>query len=259
MWRNHLKTSLTAHSHSMYLPSAMHYKHMTHSRRQSERPFESFSDFWMFCARWWQTKDSKKRLRRALANGATPANRGCSPLGLPQALSRPLSPQSKVSGGKRVSKATQWVRDMTSVLFLICCLTWGGLGIVGIAWMLDSEPPIKMLDYTVAPVYPGGTTVAVADVERNLSRKCDAVYSRRFVDSRGAIFPLESDTSMGASAIKSMDTRQPGKLIFAAEIPASAAPGKGMLITPLRYNCNPWHSMRPITMSLEMQAEVLAP
>lgn len=158
-----------------------------------------------------------------------------------------------------MAKATQWVRDMTSVLFLICCLTWGGLGIVWVQWAFDNDPPIKMLNYSVVPVYPGGTTLAVADVTRDLSRNCDAVYSRHFVDSTGAIFPIESDTSMGSSAVQTMDKRNPGKLIFTAHIPERAAPGMGTLVTPLSYTCNPWHGLRPITMSLEMQAKVLAP
>ena len=158
-----------------------------------------------------------------------------------------------------MSKATKWLEQITGPLILISAITWGFMAAMGVYWAFDDSPPIKLTSYTVSPAYPGGTMLAVADVDRNLARNCDATYSRRFVDSRGAIHAIEPDTSMGANSIRALDARNPGKLIFTAPIPEWAPPGKGMIVTPMRYTCNPWHFWRPITFSLEMQAEVLTP
>lgn len=128
-----------------------------------------------------------------------------------------------------------------------------------LVWSLDDKPPIRLDKYSVSPAFAGGSMLVVADVERDLSRKCNAVYSRRFVDSEGAIHAIEPDTSMGSNSIMAMDKRSPGKLIFMVPVPRGSPPGMGQIVTPLRYTCNPWHYRYPITLSLEMNAEVLAP
>ena len=156
-------------------------------------------------------------------------------------------------------RATNWVRDNTGPLLLVCLLTWGGLGISALVWAMDDAPPIKLLGYSVTPVHPGGTMLVVADVKRDLTRNCTATFSRQFVDSRGALHAVESDTSVSASNIRAMDARNPNKLIFTVPTTWDTPPGKSLIITPLQYNCNPWHAMRPIALSLEMQAEVLSP
>ena len=158
-----------------------------------------------------------------------------------------------------MAKATWWVRDNAGLLLMVCLLTWGGLGVTAAMWALDDSPPITLTRYTVTPVQPGGTMLVIADVQRDTHRNCTATYSRRFVDSRGAIHALEGDTTMSAAGIRDMDKRSPGKLIFTVPTRWDTPPGKGLIVTPLSYNCNPWQSWRPLTMTLEMQAEVLAP
>lgn len=158
-----------------------------------------------------------------------------------------------------MTKATQWVRNLLPVFLMVGCITWGGLAAIAAVWAFDDALPFKVLRYTATPTYPGGTMLVIADVERDLSRNCDAVYSRRFVDAAGAQHPVESDTTMGHSAIFAMDKRNPNKLIFPVPIPESAAPGMGLVVTPIQYVCNPWHWRRPITASIEMTGEVLRP
>ena len=158
-----------------------------------------------------------------------------------------------------MSKATSWaIRLVPASIFVIAMCVAFMVAMV-LVWSRDNEPPFLLHRYTVTPAYPGGTMLVVADVERNLSRQCEALYSRRFVDSSGAMHAIEPDTSMGVNSIKSMDRRSPGKLIFTVPISKDTPPGKGLIVTPLQYTCNPWHYRYPITMSLEMEAQVLAP
>lgn len=158
-----------------------------------------------------------------------------------------------------MAKATSWIQHNTGLLLAICLLTWGGVGLTAAVWALDDDPPFRTLSYTVTPTVPGGSMIVIADVKRELHRDCTSTYSRRFVDSRGAIHALESDTTISAAGIRDMDKRSPGKLIFTVPVSYDTPPGKGLIITPISYNCNPWQSWRPLTMNLEMVGEVLPP
>lgn len=158
-----------------------------------------------------------------------------------------------------MSRFSQWAANSVFGLnmFGVACMAIAAMWVLG--WYLDSKPPLVMTGYTVSPAYPGGTMIAVLDVQRDLSRNCRAEYSRRFVDSAGALHSIESDTTMTATAIRKSEDRNPGKSIFAMVVPYGAAPGPGKIITPLKYYCNPWHNLYPLDVSLEVDALVLEP
>lgn len=158
-----------------------------------------------------------------------------------------------------MSRFSQWAANSVFGLnmFGCACLAIAAMWVLG--WYLDSKPPLVMTHYAVSPAYPGGTMVAVVDVQRDLSRNCRAEYSRRFVDSQGASHSIESGTLMTAQAIKAAEARNPGKSIFAVVVPYGAPPGNSKILTPLVYYCNPWHNMYPLEVSLELDATVLTP
>ncbi len=162
-----------------------------------------------------------------------------------------------------MNKATQFVIAARPFLFFTLLVTWGGLLFAWLAfataWALDDDPPIVMTGYTVSPAYPGGTMLAVADVQRDLSRHCDVIFSQRFVDSNGAFAPIEPNTIMSAADIRAAEKRTPGKLMFTVPTAFDVPPGKSLIVTSQQYFCNPWHTLwRPLPVTFEMQAEVLA-
>ena len=138
-------------------------------------------------------------------------------------------------------------------------LAWGLLIVsaLGLGLMIaDDEPPFVMLGYTTEPVRPGGVLRVDADVRRDLGRECSATFSRHMIDATGTRIDLAGTRHMTADAIRGLDAASPGKLRLALPIPAYAAVGRAVLVTPLIYECNAWHGLRPIQTTAALAFEV---
>lgn len=227
------------------------------SQQQSVPGFESFSDFWQTYVKLLQMSASKKRRGRAWAESEIGLRRGHLQGQPSSVFSLPRSRSLSNSEDEHMSKLSRLVNRFTGLSVLIAVFTWGFMAAMAFAWAFDDKPPFKMLDYTITSAPQGGTMLVFANVKRDLTRHCDATYSRRMVDSRKVIFTLEPDTTMSASAIGGMDLDDPDKLRFAVRVPYGVAPGPVEILTPLQYVCNPWHALRPITTTVRMRGEVL--
>jgi hypothetical protein len=118
-------------------------------------------------------------------------------------------------------------------------------------WAADRTAPFQLLSYDAPPTRAGEEVVIKARAHRDLSRKCSAIYSRMFIDSRGNMFDLTEGTRMvNADTITEMNRRSPDGLTIKVQIPANAEPGPAVVMTALEYVCNPLHQIYPIQVTL---------
>ncbi len=125
-------------------------------------------------------------------------------------------------------------------------------------WGMDREPPFYLVEATSTPVKPGSNTTIKAIVKRDLSRKCNVVYSRVFYDSVGTRFDLtDTPQKTNAKGLDDLDRRTPNELKIGVEIPEAAQRGTGAVVTFLDYDCNPVHRFYPISVVMSVNVEVL--
>ena len=149
--------------------------------------------------------------------------------------------------------------NMTSLLERSAWLAWAliVLSMIGAAWMIaDTDPPFRMLSYESTPARPGGILRVDAVVQRALSRRCSVTFSRHLFDSEGTRIDISPAVVMTADALEGLDRAAPGQLRLAISIPAHTLPGPARLVTPLQYQCNAWHAIRPIETTIVMVVEI---
>jgi hypothetical protein len=122
--------------------------------------------------------------------------------------------------------------------------------------VLDDQPPFKMIAYTTQPVKPGGVLRVEALVKRDMTRPCSVVFSRHIFDSVGTRHDISAATPMTVVALQGLEKATPGRLVLAVKLPDHIALGKAQLVTPLVYQCNAWHSLKPIEETMTMTFEV---
>jgi hypothetical protein len=152
------------------------------------------------------------------------------------------------------------MQTATTILYRSAWLAWLLIGIsgAGLAWMIsDSTPPFSLTGY-VANVPRRGELLRVdATVWRDLDRNCSVAFSRHIFDAAGVRWDVLASANMTAFALRQLDEQAPGHLRLAVPIPAGAAVGPAKLVTPLEYQCNPWHGIRPIESTMTIDFEVL--
>lgn len=148
---------------------------------------------------------------------------------------------------------------MTTMLQRSAWLAWALLvaSMLGAGMMMaDTEPPFRMLSYTVNSPRPGELLRVNAQVERQLDRGCSVRFGRYILDSTGTRMDVLDATQMTAAAVRGLDAVAPGRLSLAVRVPDHAAPGKAHLVTPLAYTCNAWHAIRPIETTMVVDFEI---
>jgi hypothetical protein len=108
----------------------------------------------------------------------------------------------------------------------------------------------------VGAVKPGGVLRIEAKVRRDLSRKCSVQFSRHIFDSQGTRHDISAETMMTFAALQGLEQVTPGRLVLAVHLPPHIALGKARLVTPLIYQCNVWHSVKPIETTMVVDFEV---
>lgn len=154
-------------------------------------------------------------------------------------------------------KTTHFYAAASYLVFLgtLCVLL---AGVQVIRWALDYMPPFSLLDYSATPAKPGQMTTIRANVRRDLKRRCGVHYSRSFSDAIDARTELTAgEQYMNADALDALNRMMPDKLALSVLIPSSAAPGIGVVMVVLDYQCNPLQTLYPISMVLLMNVEVL--
>lgn len=148
---------------------------------------------------------------------------------------------------------TNWLREHIIVSWILN-ITWV---LIAGYWALDRTPPFTLAGYTIEDVRPGETTIVRATVKRDLHRGCSAIYSRYMYDRNGVKYNLEADREMSARAIEHMDQQTPDQLRAAVQVPNDFTPGNAIMVTDLRYKCNPLHTWWPIGVLMKMDVKVL--
>ena len=138
-------------------------------------------------------------------------------------------------------------------------LAWALLLAIAIgaaALMLDRRPPFTITSYETNSPRAGGILMVNANVARELERRCSVTFSRYMVDSSGLRADLMPDFTMTAQALEELDHATPGRLLLDIHIPDYVSAGPAVLVTPLEYRCNPWHSLMPIETTMVIKFEV---
>jgi hypothetical protein len=128
--------------------------------------------------------------------------------------------------------------------------------LIVIGYAADRRIPFRMLGSDYAEGHRGGTVVLRSHVWRDMGRTCSAEFARYVFDSAGSRFDLGSSIATDAM-IRGMESKSPGRLIVAIEIPLQAAPGPARMLTSLQYRCNKVHAIWPIEATTELPFTVL--
>ena len=127
----------------------------------------------------------------------------------------------------------------------------------GLLWMMgDSKAPFELYSYKVEPVRPGEVLKLRAEVRRDLGRNCAVTFSRHMFDSAGTRLDLVGQTTMTAAALEQLNAIDNDVLRLAIPIPEYAEPGPAILVTPLVYQCNAWHGLRPIEYTMRIDFDI---
>jgi hypothetical protein len=148
--------------------------------------------------------------------------------------------------------STKYLQRSAWVAWLLLVLS----GIGAASLMLDDKSPFTMLEYRVGAVKPGGVLRIEATVKRDLSRKCSVEFSRHVFDSLGTRHDITPETMMTSAALEGLEKATPGRLVLAVQLPPHIALGKAQLVTPLVYQCNAWHAVKPIESTMVVTFEV---
>lgn len=116
------------------------------------------------------------------------------------------------------------------------------------AWLaMDRAPPFRVIavDHPPPVVAPGGPLFMRAAVWRDVDRMCSArVISRmHFSDGARLEMPLREYT---AQELREQESRTPGRIAVALEVPDWAPAGPGSVSVSRYYQCNITHRAFPI-------------
>lgn len=137
--------------------------------------------------------------------------------------------------------ATEWIARVI-LLCAVALVLW---------YAADREPPFAVTSTVPAEAAAGDNITIYARVQRDVSRNCNAEFSRYIYDSSGVRFDLGSSQA-SAQAIAQMERRYPGMLMISFRVPPTAASGPASLQTVLRYRCNRVHHWMPIEVTTDM-------
>lgn len=128
------------------------------------------------------------------------------------------------------------------------------------AWqaVADRSPPYKVLSVEPAVARPGDIVRITARVWRDMSRKCNAEFSRYMYDRDGMRFDLGHSTASW-ELIAGLEREYPGVLKVAVQVPLTMLPGRARVQTSLAYACNPAQALWPIEVTSDLPFTVLPP
>lgn len=168
---------------------------------------------------------------------------GSAVAGLGGRLERPMEIARAVN---QAVVASEWIAR----LILLCA------AVLVLYYAADREPPFAVTSSLPAEAAAGDNITIHARVQRDVSRNCNAEFSRYIYDSAGVRFDLGSSQA-SAQAIAQMERRSPGMLMISFRVPPTAASGPASLQTVLRYRCNRVHHWMPIEVTTDMPFTVL--
>jgi hypothetical protein len=128
---------------------------------------------------------------------------------------------------------------------------------------LDRRAPFAVLPHEPVLVQAGHWSSISVPVYRDLSRRCDASYSRFLFDSANSRVDLSSGF-VPWEQIQAMDDRTPGRLLITIPVPPIEAPGvkggikpgPGRLASDLEYVCNKGHVLFPVKVHTDILLDI---
>jgi hypothetical protein len=156
-----------------------------------------------------------------------------------------ISPEGKIYQAMRKMVLLPWLVIFVAMVQLT-------------VWVLDREPPFKLISYSSIPVRAGGILSIDGYVQRDISRSCSVYASRHIMDSHGTRHDIGGIMFMNADEVVRMDNASPGEVHQKFQMPLYIAPGRATFTTSLVYICNPLHELfKPIPTSMVTEFEVL--
>jgi hypothetical protein len=146
----------------------------------------------------------------------------------------------------------RWIDSLMERFIVVgwILLITGVLSFIGLA--LDRKEPFKVISYPETSAPRGGVLQLTVDVWRDKSRDCNAVFSRYLFDAKGRRFEDIQGAIASDAMIDAMEARAPGKMLLAVNIPPNMEPGRALLETVLKYECNKAHAIWPIVVTTDI-------
>lgn len=124
-------------------------------------------------------------------------------------------------------------------------------------WAIDNRPPFRLESYEPVSAKRGEIAKISAKVERDLRRECSVKFTRYLFDSAGYRYELGQPQELSVTGLRQVAALSPDELRVSVLIPERMATGTALYMTDLQYVCNPFHVIRPVSMTMEIRIEVL--
>lgn len=129
-----------------------------------------------------------------------------------------------------------------------------------LATALDRRPPFKVIPHHPSIIKAGSYTTLDVPVWRDMSRDCDAQYSRYLFDASNARVNIDANAYASADTIRKMEANSPGRLIIKFPVPplrsvkddGGVITGLGSVDVDLLYYCTKGHYLWPIAVNLSI-------
>ena len=157
-----------------------------------------------------------------------------------------------------------WVNEAAIQTVAVAQVCLAAIAIVIVCGVLDRTPPATLISVEPAYARAGEIITIRAKIKRDLTRDCDAEFSRYIFGMTAGNFPqpVEARFVLGTQTassdmIRMMDRTWPGGLIVSERVPFELLPGSARLIADITYRCNKGHSIWPVTVNMTLPFEVL--
>ena len=174
--------------------------------------------------------------------------------------------QTIPSAGFRARAFTlaHWINEAVIQTVAVAQVILATAAVILVAGVLDRTPPATLVSVEPASARAGEVVTIRARVNRDLSRDCDAEFSRyifgltagQFPQPVEARFVLGTQTASSAM-IRMMDKTWPGGLVVSERVPLELMPGPARLVADITYRCNKGHILAPVLVSMTLPFTVL--
>ena len=124
-------------------------------------------------------------------------------------------------------------------------------------WYFDKYIPFGTAGETTQTVaVPGKEVKVYIPAWRDLSKRCDVLFSRYMYDSGGTYYDIMATRFMSYEGLKELHRITPNSVKFAFNVPAGAAPGQATVITQLSYMCNPLQYIWPMDYAVKITINI---
>ena len=157
-----------------------------------------------------------------------------------------------------------WINEAAIQTVAVAQVCLAAIVLVIVWGVMDRTPPSTLVSVEPASARAGEIITIRAKIKRDLTRECDAEFSRYIFGLTAGAFPqpVEARFVLGtqtasADMIRMMDATWPDGLIVSERLPFELMPGPARLIADITYRCNKGHSLWPVTVNMTLPFTVL--